>query len=130
MPVNTAVILATFRVVAPELSAVADDTVNALSSLEGPKVSTDAFGEDTTEAIALRVAHILTLQARDASMTAAARGPGAVTSIGTGDLSVSRGLSGYTARDNDEAFWSQTGHGLRYLSLRSEQGDIGPFWAG
>lgn len=124
MAVDTAAILAMFRVVAPEFTATADATVNALSSIEGTKVSSTAFGSDTSEAVAERVAHRLELQARAATETASARGPGAVNSVRTGDLSISRSI-GWAAESAGDAYWAQTAHGLAYLALRDEQGEVG-----
>lgn len=129
MAVDTAAILAVFRVVAPEFASTSDATVNALSAIEGTKVSSTAFGSDTSEAVARRVAHLLELQARAAAETASARGPGAVTSVSTGDLSLSRTL-GFQAATGGDAFWAQTVHGLAYLALRGEQGEVGFAWAG
>lgn len=131
MAVDTAAILAVFRVVAPEFSATSDATVNALSAIEGTKVSATAFGANTSEAVAQRVAHILEIQARAAAEASvpSARGPGMVTSAHTGDLSVSRSV-GYTAATAGDAWWMQTAHGLAYLALRDEQGEIGYCWAG
>lgn len=122
--VDTTAVLAVFRVVAPEFSATADATVNALTAIEAPKVSSDAFGTDTTEAVALRVAHRLELQAQAAAAAAGARGPGMVTSVRTGDLAISRSL-GMVPSDADEAWWAQTSHGLAYLALRGNQPDVG-----
>jgi hypothetical protein len=129
MAVDTAAILAVFRVVAPEFSATSDATVNALSAIEGTKVSATAFGANTSEAVAHRVAHLLEIQARLAAETASARGPGVTTSVSTGDLSISRSLS-ITAATAGDAWWMQTAHGLAYLALRDEQGEIGYCWAG
>lgn len=122
--VDTTAVLAVFRVVAPEFSATSDSAVNALSAIEGTKVSSTAFGVDTAEAVAHRVAHLLELQARNAAETASARGPGAVNSVRTGDLSITRALA-TQARNAGDAFWMQTGHGLAYLQLRDEQPEVG-----
>lgn len=127
--VDTEAILAVFRVVAPEFASTSDATVNALSAIEGTKVSSTAFGANTSEAVARRVAHLLELQAKAAAESASARGPGAVTSVGTGDLSISRSL-GVQAATAGEAWWMQTVHGLAYLALRDEQGEVGFAWAG
>jgi len=129
MAVDTDAILAVFRVVASEFASTSDATVNALSAIEGTKVSSVAFGASTSVAVAHRVAHLLELHAKAAAESASARGPGAVTSVGTGDLSISRSLSLQAATAN-EAWWMQTVHGLAYLALRDEQGEVGFGWVG
>lgn len=122
--VDSAAVLATVRIIAEEFASVSDSDVNALTSIEAPKVSSTAFGTDTVEAVALRVAHRLELAAQAAAGAAGARGPGAVSSVKTGDLAISRAL-GWTASNTTDAYWSQTRHGLAYLALRDSQPEVG-----
>lgn len=123
--VDAAAVLATFRVIASEFASTSDDDVNALTSIEAPKVSADAFGVDTIEAVALRVAHRLDLTARRAAASAGARGVGTVTSVKTGDLALTYGFTATTTDSNSDAYWRQTGHGLAYLNLRDSQPEVG-----
>lgn len=123
--VDSAAVLATFRVIAGEFASTSDDDVNALTSLEAPKVSSEAFGTDTVEAVALRVAHRLELAARRAAAGAGARGVGSASSVKTGDLAVTYALSAAATASNTDAYWRQTGHGLAYLALRDSQPEVG-----
>ena len=130
MAVDVEAILAVFRVYAPEFASTSDATVNAMSAVEGLLISPTAFGASASLAVAYRVAHKLTLQAQDASVAASARGPGTVSSITTGRLSVSRSATRTATDRNTDAYWAQTGHGLAYLELRDSQPEVGVWWAG
>lgn len=123
--VDSAAVLATVRIIAEEFASVADAGVEALISLEAPKVSAEAFGVDTIEAVALRVAHRLELGARRAAASAGARGVGAASSVKTGDLAITYALSLPTISGFSAAYFSQTDHGLAYLALRDSQPEVG-----
>lgn len=123
--VDTATVLATFRIIATEFASTVDADVEALIAIEAPKVSAEAFGTDTIEAVALRVAHRLELGARRAAASAGARGVGSASSVKTGDLAITYALSAMSSTTNDEAYWRQTDHGLSYLALRDSQPEVG-----
>jgi hypothetical protein len=124
---DAAAVLALFRVYAPEFASTADATVNALSSLLVDTVSVDAFGARTGEAIMRLAAHELTVQARDAGVTAGGRSAGPVMSVGTGDLSISYGALGAgTASTSEEDALRTTRHGLAYLRLRDSRAAVMP----
>ena len=125
---DSAAILAVFRVVAPEFSSTLDADVTALISIEVPRLSVAGFGSALSEAVACRVAHRLTLQARDSAAAGSGAAAGAVTSVRTGDLSVNYASSGLSIApgDTEAAYYSQTTHGLRFLALRNSRPTIGP----
>lgn len=123
--VDSAAVLAIFRIIAEEFASVSDATVNALTALEAPKVSADAFGTDTLEAVALRAAHRMELGARRAAASAGARGVGAATSVRTGDLAITYALTLTASNSKVDAYWAQTDHGLAYLALRDSQPEVG-----
>lgn len=126
MAIDTAGVLAIFRVYATEFASTADATVNALTGIIGPRVHADAFGDVRSEAIARRVAHELTMQARATSASLGAAGVGPVSSIGSGDLSISFGASAPSSYGDADAELRQTRHGLAYLALRDERAAVLP----
>jgi hypothetical protein len=123
--IDTAAILALFRILASEFSATADDDVEELASVCGGWVSSAAFGSRTSEAAARLVAHELTLQARIAASGAAAAGAGAVQSVSTGDLSVAYASLPQGATPNGDDVFRQTIHGLAYLQIRDSRSEVG-----
>lgn len=124
---DTAAILAVFRVVADEFASTADSVVEAWISIEVARLSAFAFGTALNEAVARRVAHELTLKARNAAAAGSGSAVGAVTSVRTGDLSLGYGGSGLTAGSDAEiAYYQQTTHGIRFLLLRDSRPYIGP----
>lgn len=126
--VDTDAVLALFRIIASEFSATTDDTVSGWISVCLSRVSTDAFGTRTGEAIARLVAHELTMAARSAdAASGGAAGAGAVTALRAGDLSVNYGgVNAALALTHEEAAYQQTSHGLAYLQIRDSRAATGP----
>lgn len=118
-------VLAVFRVVASEFSATSDDDVVAWINLETPRVNSAAYGTDTSEAIALRVAHKLKLEAEEATVGAGGHSVGPGSSIRTGDLAITRSSVLRSSDTNADLFWKSTRYGLQYLALQDEQPQLG-----
>lgn len=125
MAVDTAAVLASIRVLAPEFASADDADINALSSILGGAVSADAFGARTTEAVARIVAHEMTLQARAAASSAGAAGVGAINSLRAGDLSITFGGMTATSGSHEDEHYRQTHHGLAYLQIRDSRAGVG-----
>ncbi len=125
---DSAAILDVFRAIAGEFDSKSDATVTVLINIEVPRLSVVAFGTAYNEAVASRVAHRLTLQARDAAAAGSGGALGGLSSLRTGDISVGYGGSGLTISpgDSEAAYYSSSSHGLRYLQLRDSRGTIGP----
>lgn len=119
--------LPTFRVIAPEFAETQDSVVEDLIDLATLQVSSDAFGNRTSEAIARLSAHYLTMQARATSMGAGAVGVGGITSARAGDLSLGfggvGGMSQSTSSEDDAL--RQTTHGLAFLRIRDSRANVG-----
>lgn len=113
-------VLTTFRAVASEFAATSDEVVGEWTDIVSEGLDAATFGARMNLACARLVAHELTLEAR---ILAGADGVGAVTSIRTGDLSVSYGGSTATG-DADDAF-RQTTHGLAFLAIRNSRAGVG-----
>jgi hypothetical protein len=121
----SASVLALFRALAPEFSATADATVEALIDIRILSINSTAFGARTSEAVALLVAHELTMQARAAASSTGALGVGALTSVRAGDLSLSYGAPSSVSLSHEDDALRQTHHGLAYLAIRDSRSTTG-----
>jgi len=114
-------VLTTFRVIASEFASTADTVVDDLTDVVSVGLDGETFGSRMTLATARLVAHELTLIARASSGGA---GAGPITSVRTGDLSVSYAAPG-GVHGIDDAYYTQTHHGLAYLQIRGSRSGIG-----
>lgn len=119
---------AKLRILAPEFKTDDDDTLAVYLELAAERMDSRAWGNVYGQAVAYLAAHILTIARRgDASAAgggagAGQGGTGAVSSISTGDWSVSFGGSLTGAEGGvdtlAEASLMTTRHGKEYLALR------------
>lgn len=117
--------LSTFRLLAPEFSAVSDNDVSGLLALCEGWIAPEVFGLRAGEAVARLAAHELTLQARRAATPGGNAGVGAVTSLRAGDLSVSYGTAATSvALSHQDDELRQTSHGLAFLSIRDTRATV------
>ena len=117
--------LKTFRVIAPEFAAVANETVKAWINLTIPLVSKEKFGELYSQAVALLTAHRMKLAGIGAADGAAGIGGSSlavgdtmrIASYSEGDTSVSF-FAGSSSGGSTDAELNLTSYGTQFTSLR------------
>lgn len=114
-------VLAVFRVVAKEFASVSDGDVGDVIDIVSTSIDAETFGNRTSLACAYLAAHELALVAR---AQAGASGVGPVSSIRTGDLSVSYATPA-TPLAADDAYYGQTSYGLAFLQIRGSRAGVG-----
>jgi hypothetical protein len=125
-PTAIGAVLPIFRIVASEFSATSDSDVEDVVGIVAGSITPSVFGTRAAEAVAQLAAHQLTMSARAEAMSAGSAGVGAVSSIGTGDLSVSFGFaSAFASSSHEDDYYRQSSHGLAYLQIRDSRSEIG-----
>lgn len=110
---------------APELASVSDANVELAVTAAGLRIDSATFGVRYTEAVARIAAHELTIAARAQAVSVGSAGVGAVTSIGTGDLSIAFGGPQAASRATGDDYYRQTHHGLAFLQIRNSRAEVG-----
>ena len=110
---------------APDLASVSDANVELAVTSAALRVDSATFGARYTEALARIAAHDLTLAARAQAVSVGSAGVGAVTSIGTGNLSIAFGGPQSASRAVGDDYYRQTHHGLAYLQIRNSRAEVG-----
>lgn len=111
--------LEVFRLIAPEFSAIPDDTVNTALEFVSNELSESKFGSDYTKTHAYLAAHFLAWQALISSggSTSGAATGGKVISEKEGDLSRSYSDSSSSSTSYTDNL-ERTAYGLEYIRLR------------
>ena len=120
-----AAVLPVFRVIAPEFVSTSDDDVEDVVGIVASSITPSVFGARATEAVARLAAHELTMQSRDTSTALGSAGVGGVSSIGTGDLSVSYASPSFAASSHEDDYYRQSRHGLAFLQIRDSRYQTG-----
>ena len=104
-----------FRVLAPEFSALADDTVKGMMEIARPFVSQKRFADLYNQAVALYTAHLFAWNnlIADYGSVSAAASAGTVTQAKEGDLMMQ--YSNTNRREVDDL--DKTAYGIRYKTL-------------
>lgn len=124
-PVALEAVRPVFRIIAKEFSATSDDDVDDWVTIVAGSITPSVFGARATEAVARLTAHEMTLQARALATAAGSAGVGGVSSVSTGDLSVSYASPSFSASSHEDDDLRQTRHGLAFLRIRDSRYQTG-----
>ncbi len=114
-----------FRIIAPELVAIADVDVEAVLTVAARRHTPVAWGVVFADAMAEYAAHMLTLSPPGgASTLPSVAGP--VTSRKAGGLAESYGAPSTSAATSGEAWLLRTSHGQAYIHLRDTRAEGAP----
>ena len=119
-------VLSIFRIVAPDFSAIDDDTVNAWIALTDPLVSRREFGKLHDQALALLTAHRMYLagvgdaddEITDGLGNIAAGKTRHISSYTEGKVSVSFNHEQGDLNTEGDAYYGLSKYGMEFLTLR------------
>lgn len=104
--------------IAPELASQPTSTKEVFVALAREGMSASKWGKVYEQAVAYKAAHLMTMSNVANNPLRKLNGGGAITSVKTGGESISFANAGAGASTAEEASWSETSYGRRYLQLR------------